>query len=87
MSYRSEDAYKVKGVKTDEESAVHLESYCTLSKSETVKKSYPLGKIDGVYYYVEDDLPESVSIREITSVDASNWNNEYFTCETASNAY
>lgn len=87
MSYRSEDAYKVKGVRTDEESAVYLESYCTLNKSETVKKSYPLGKIDGVYYYVEDDFPESVSIREITSVDVSKWNNEYFTCETASKAY
>lgn len=87
MSYRSEEAYNKKGVKTNEESAVYLESYCTLNKSETVKKSYPLGRIGNMYYYVEDDVPESVSITEITPDDASHWDNEYYTCETASKAY
>lgn len=90
MSYRSAGmygTYKKKGFNTDEEAAVYLESYCTMNKSETVKKSYPLGQIDGVYYYVEDDIPESVSIMEITPDNPANWNNEFFTHETASKAY
>ena len=86
-SYRSEDAYNKKGVRTNAESAVYLESYCTVSKSETVKKSYPIGRIDNMYYYVEEDLPESVNIREITPDNPANWDNEFFTHEVASKAY
>lgn len=87
MSYRSADMYKANGFQTDEEAAVYLESFCILNKSETVKKTYPLGQIDGVYYYVEDDSPESVSITEIIPDNASEWNNEFFTHEVASKAY
>lgn len=86
-SYRSEDAYNKKCVRTNAESAVYLESYCTVSKSETVKKSYPIGRIDNMYYYVEEDLPESVNIREITPDNPANWDNEFFTHEVASKAY
>lgn len=87
LSYRSEDTYKPNGIRTDTEEAVYLESYCTLNKSETVKKSYPLGQIDNMYYYAEDGLPESVSIREITPDNPENWDNEFFTYEAASKAY
>lgn len=90
LSYRSAGTYgmyKAKGFKTNEESAIYLKSYCTLNKSETVKKSYLLGQIDNMYYYVENDLPESVNIREITPDNPANWDNEFYTHEVASKAY
>lgn len=65
----------------------YAESLTIINNGGTSYKTYSLGNVGDIFYYIDGEDCDTVTVTEIEADDGSNWNNEYFNVKTASKAY
>ena len=65
----------------------HAECRTIISNNGTVHEDYSLGQVGDMSYYIKNENSSAVTVREVVPDNGSEWNDEFFTAETASKAY
>jgi len=65
----------------------YAESRTIINRIETVHEDFSLGQVGDMSYYIKDEDSSRVTVREVVPDNGSEWDNEFFTAETASKAY
>jgi hypothetical protein len=65
----------------------YAESRTIINRIETVHEDFSLGQVGDMSYYIKDEDGSNVTVREVVPDNGSEWDNEFFTAETASKAY
>ncbi|MCM1227440.1 MAG: hypothetical protein NC320_08455 [Clostridium sp.] len=72
---------------TNEMLPLYAESLTVINSGGTSSQTYSLGNVGDIFYYIDGEDCDTVTVTEIESDDGSNWNNEHFNVKTASKAY